>query len=397
MSTTEVFNPSQVKSVMSDIDSEFSRLSEIIEETNSIVTEKLGSPDEAVYGDAGNKILATWDENCSTLSSFMSIFDNWSLMVVSIAHEYGELDKGTAKVENTDLEAFQNISNANRTTWLKTPSGISGYVGSTSEYTDYATNTKYKETSNLKDRRVLEITDENNKKTKEYYNLAGEAMGSEKNGQLYDSSGKKVKKIGTEEELEREEKVKNAQKSLKDSVKIKHQELEKRDKERTEISKYKNPAGLTGAHLNFVNSLIKGAVKAYKKYGVLPSLTLAQAICESGWGESSLSANYNNFFGIKAGTDWKGKTVVMNTGEQNPDGSTYRVNATFRAYDDLEGSIEDHAKLLTNDRYKPVIASKNYKEACRTVRECGYATSLSYTDTLISIIEHNGLDQWDPK
>ena len=73
MSTTEVFNASQVKSVMSEIGSEFSDLSSLVEETNSLVTSALGSPDKAVYGDAGNKILATWDENCSTLSSFINI------------------------------------------------------------------------------------------------------------------------------------------------------------------------------------------------------------------------------------------------------------------------------------------------------------------------------------
>ena len=397
MSTTEVFNASQVKSVMSEIGSEFSDLSSLVEETNSLVTSALGSPDKAVYGDAGNKILATWDENCSTLSSFINIFNNWSLVAVSVASEYGELDTGTAKVEGTDLEAFKTISGANKTTWLKTSEGASNYTGSKNSYMDPTTNNTVSEQSSLSNRREITYTDANGNKITEYYNLAGELIGIKKNGKLYDANGKSVSEIGTKEELERADKIKKAQTSLKDSVKTKHQELEKRNKERTELSKYKNSGGLSGSHLDFVNSLIKGAVKAYKKYGVLPSLTLAQAICESGWGESSLSANYNNFFGIKAGSNWKGKTVVMNTGEQNPDGSTYRVNATFRAYDDLEGSIEDHAILLTNDRYKPVIASKNYKEACRTVRECGYATSLSYTDTLISIIEDYGLDQWDPK
>ena len=48
-------------------------------------------------------------------------------------------------------------------------------------------------------------------------------------------------------------------------------------------------------------------------------------------------------------------------------------------------------------RYKKVIASKNYVEACQEVRKAGYATSLSYSQSLINLIKSYGLDQWDPK
>ena len=161
--------------------------------------------------------------------------------------------------------------------------------------------------------------------------------------------------------------------------------------------KYKNPAGLSGSHLAFIESVAPGAIETYKKYGVLPSLTLAQAILESGWGESGLSANYNNLFGIKAGSSWTGKRANLQTKEQNSDGSYVTIRSDFRAYDSVSESIDDHGKLLTNDRYKPVIAAKNYKEACQKVRECGYATSLSYSSSLINIIEKYGLNQWDPK
>ena len=150
---------------------------------------------------------------------------------------------------------------------------------------------------------------------------------------------------------------------------------------------------LTGANLDFVNSIKDGAVEAYNKYGVLPSLTMAQAILETGWGKSKIG---NNIFGIKAGSNWTGKTINCQTGEQNPDGSRYTINADFRDYDSIDDSIVDHAKLLNSDRYKRVIESKNYKDACVAVRECGYATSLDYSSNLISLVEMYGLDQWDP-
>ncbi len=161
--------------------------------------------------------------------------------------------------------------------------------------------------------------------------------------------------------------------------------------------KYKNPAGLSGGHLAFIESVAPGAIATYKKYGVLPSLTLAQAILESGWGESGLSANYNNLFGIKAGSSWTGKRANLKTSEQNSDGSYVQIYSDFRAYDSVADSIDDHGKLLTNDRYKPVLAATNYRDACIKVRECGYATSLNYSNSLINIIEKYGLNQWDPK
>ena len=386
---TEVFNASQVKSVISDVEAQFSDLASIIEKSNSAVTAALGSPDKAVYGDAGNKILATWDENCSTLNEFIKIFDNWSLMVTSIAKEYGELDSGTAKVDNVDLNSFKAISGANRTTYLSTDSGKSNYKGSRSEYYDYKENAKYVETNDLDKRRVVTKTSQGNNSTIDYEDMAGNKL----DVSSVDSSGKVI----TKEEAARLEKVKEAQKALQSSIKTKHDELTKRDKERKELSEYLNPGKISGDNLDFLKSIVKGAVAAYKKHGVLPSLTLAQAILESGWGKSNLSAKYNNLFGIKAGSNWNGKTVNLKTGEQRSNGSRYTINADFRVYDNVADSIEDHALLLCKPMYKNVIASKNYKDACYAVKAAGYATSINYAKNLIRIIEQFGLNQWDPK
>ena len=331
MSTTEVFDPSSVRKTMDNIKSEFDTLSTTLDSINKDVTTALGSPDKAIYGDAGDKILATWDENCSTLKNFIGIYDNWSNMTVAIATEYGELDTGTAKVEDADIEAFKSLSDANKTKWLNTKNAKNLYKGE------------------LKD-------------------------------PVIDKS-----------------KIKSAIATLKPSIKTKTSEKAARDKERQGPAKYKNPANLSGNQLSFIESIIPGAVSSYKKYGVLPSLTLAQAILESGWGESGLSAKYNNFFGIKAGSSWTGKTVNLSTGEQTPSGASYTIRDNFRVYDNPAESIEDHAKLLTNDRYKNVIASKNYKDACYAVKAAGYATAVNYSSSLISLIEQYGLNQWDPK
>ena len=142
---------------------------------------------------------------------------------------------------------------------------------------------------------------------------------------------------------------------------------------------------------DFINSIKDGAIESYKKYHVLPSLTIAQAILESGWGDSAIG---NNLFGIKAGSDWTGKTQTVGTSEYGSRGY-YHINDTFRDYDSISDSIEDHAKLLTNSRYDSVRAATDYKTACREVQKDGYATAPSYADSLIKLIEQYNLNQWD--
>lgn len=144
----------------------------------------------------------------------------------------------------------------------------------------------------------------------------------------------------------------------------------------------------------FIESIKEGALRGYEKYGILPSLTIAQAILESGWGRSQLSQCANNLFGIKAFSDWIGRRVNLPTTEWY-DGQMKIVNAEFRAYDNLIDSIEDHNKLLSYARYKSVTECLDYRDACQKIHECGYATDPRYTEKLVSIIEKNKLFEYD--
>lgn len=141
----------------------------------------------------------------------------------------------------------------------------------------------------------------------------------------------------------------------------------------------------------FIDKVKPGAIKSYKEYGVLPSLVMAQAALESGWGAKSIG---NNIFGIKAGSSWKGKTQNVWTTE-NINGRDVSVQATFRDYASIEDSILDHAKVLQKDRYAGVLSAKNYREATKAVKEGGYATDPNYTKLLNDIIESNGFMQVD--
>jgi peptidoglycan hydrolase-like protein with peptidoglycan-binding domain len=144
----------------------------------------------------------------------------------------------------------------------------------------------------------------------------------------------------------------------------------------------------------FINLVKGGALKGYADFRILPSLTIAQAILESSWGSSQLAVRAKNLFGIKAFSNWRGERIQLPTTEWYGD-KKHIINGDFRAYDSFNESIEDHNKLLDNARYKPVRECDNYKEACRKIYECGYATDPVYPEKLIIIIEENRLYEFD--
>lgn len=136
---------------------------------------------------------------------------------------------------------------------------------------------------------------------------------------------------------------------------------------------------------------------------ILPSVVIAQAAIESAVGTSELAVNANALFGIKL-NGWTGRSYVKDATEQNADGS-YRVdkNELWRAYDNWEQSVLDHNDYIATRstdggktlRYQPVIGCENYALACQYLEECGYATSQSYAETLVSYIEKYELTRYD--
>lgn len=149
---------------------------------------------------------------------------------------------------------------------------------------------------------------------------------------------------------------------------------------------------------DFVDMIV-GNIKG-KKLRILPSVTIAQAILESGWGRSELATHAHNLFGIKAGADWKGKTYSKKTKEQKPTGEVYEIIADFRSYDSFADSILDHdAFFVSTDwrrkNYAPVLNAKHYKDQAKALQSCGYATALDYGKQLIGLIERLGLQQYD--
>lgn len=145
----------------------------------------------------------------------------------------------------------------------------------------------------------------------------------------------------------------------------------------------------------FVDQVAMAAKKYYTKYRILPSLTIAQAILESGWGKSRLAGECHNYFGMKWTKGCGCKCKEYNTGEQKPDGTRYVVKARFRSYDTMADGIKGYYDFLQYPRYKNLRGVKDYRVACKLIRSDGWATSLMYTEKLISLIETYGLDKYD--
>ena len=149
-----------------------------------------------------------------------------------------------------------------------------------------------------------------------------------------------------------------------------------------------------------------------RRSGVLASLSMAQFILESGAGTSELALNANNVFGMKVnlsgntweGSHWDGESKYRKkTGEQRPNGSRYGVTADFRKYSCLEECIADHSAYLVAAmngdelRYDGLKGCLDYKKAAQIIKKGGYATSLTYTERLVLLIERWNLTQYDLK
>ncbi|WP_314675739.1 GBS Bsp-like repeat-containing protein [uncultured Streptococcus sp.] len=149
----------------------------------------------------------------------------------------------------------------------------------------------------------------------------------------------------------------------------------------------------------FLSAIKQGAIDGAKE-GVLPSITAAQAILESGWGTSSLAKSPNhNLFGIKNSEDWIGETVTVPT-QEYVSGEFITVNATFRKYASWNDSVVDHAKFFTGtewrkNNYRKVVNEIDYHIAAQELKNAGYATDPNYAEKLIRLIETYKLYEWD--
>jgi flagellum-specific peptidoglycan hydrolase FlgJ len=148
----------------------------------------------------------------------------------------------------------------------------------------------------------------------------------------------------------------------------------------------RKPTSTSG--LSYIDQFKGIAIAEMEKYGIPASIKLAQALLESGNGNSTLAREANNHFGIKCGGTWKGPSMTKS--DDNP-------NDCFRVYSNPEQSFKDHSQFLLRKRYEKLFSlNKNdYKGWAYALKEAGYATNPRYPELLIDLIERYELYKYD--
>ena len=133
-------------------------------------------------------------------------------------------------------------------------------------------------------------------------------------------------------------------------------------------------------------------------YGIeVHSPIIAQAILESGWGKSGLASKYHNYFGLKCGSSWKGKSVNMATKEEYKVGTLTNIRDNFRVYDSMEAGVKGYFEFINTKRYANLKGVTSPEEYVKRIKADGYATSSTYVDNIMRVIRDNKLTRFDRK
>ena len=138
-------------------------------------------------------------------------------------------------------------------------------------------------------------------------------------------------------------------------------------------------------YLRYIATWKAVAVQQQIDYGIPASITMAQALLESGAGTSELALNARNHFGIKCADDWMGDVYRYDDDAKGE---------CFRVYGDAAESFKDHSRFLKRPRYSTLfeIPVTDYERWAQRLKECGYATDPNYAHKLIKIIQDYQLD-----
>ena len=149
----------------------------------------------------------------------------------------------------------------------------------------------------------------------------------------------------------------------------------------------------TAAQQAFIEMVATGAVATKQQYGIPAAVTIAQAIDESGWGQSTLAVADHNLFGIK-GTGPAGRHMLPTQEYEN--GAWVTRAAPFRVYRNVAESIADHGRLLaTNQAYQHAMADRQSPDAFAAALTGVYATDPDYGTHLITLMQQYNLYRYD--
>lgn len=146
--------------------------------------------------------------------------------------------------------------------------------------------------------------------------------------------------------------------------------------------------------LAFIELQSEMAVREMWRTGIPASITLAQAIVESSWGNGPLAVEGNNYFGIKC-NNWNGESIYQKDDDYK---NGKLIASCFRKYESIDESYIDHSNfLMKGARYASLfnLSSTDYKGWAKGLKAAGYATDRQYAEKLIEKIESYQLYQYD--
>lgn len=147
---------------------------------------------------------------------------------------------------------------------------------------------------------------------------------------------------------------------------------------------------------SFIAKIATVIQKYAKKYNYkVASPIIAQACIESAWGTSSLAYKYYNYFGMKCGSSWKGKSVNLKTKEEYTTGTLTTIKDNFRVYNSMEEGIEGYFKFISSSRYANLKSASTAKQYLERIKADGYATSSTYVTTCMNVVTKYNLKQYD--
>lgn len=147
---------------------------------------------------------------------------------------------------------------------------------------------------------------------------------------------------------------------------------------------------------DFIREIAPIVQKYAKMYDYdVVSAIIAQACLESGFGRSTLASKYHNYFGMKAGSGWAGRSVMFKTNEEYTPGTLTQVRDAFRAYDTMDDGVRGYFEFIQYPRYGNLRFAKTAEEYLTMIRADGYATSTSYVANNMKIVNKYNLTQYD--
>ena len=134
--------------------------------------------------------------------------------------------------------------------------------------------------------------------------------------------------------------------------------------------------------------------EARKRSYKICSTVIAQAIIESGI-TSVLAVKYHNYFGMKCGNSWRGKSVNLRTKEEYTVGALTSIRDNFRAYDSMVEGVAGYYDFISTKRYANLKTATDYVQYAEYLKKDGYATSSTYVNTLTSTVRKYDLTKYD--